>query len=171
MTTWLIPGIGGTPVAPSSGYSFVPSGATFDALGGSPAGSLSGQLDQLLDPVTLDYVRTDNGEWAQTADSRTLMMIELDTELGASPYDPESGTDIKRLLREGEPIDGSLLEAEAMRVGRRLTQKRIIADFRAVARDPVTGEVVQDPQGRAQVKTYWTDLASGSPVSTIFQVR
>lgn len=153
-----------------SGFTFVPSpgGTPLSSLGATPAGELAGQLDQLIDPATLDYVRTDNGEWAQTADSRTIMMLMLEIELGASPFDPGDGTVIKERLRSGDPITVDEVRADALRAGRLLASAGVLSDLTVTVRD-ANGDALIDESGRSLILLNWRDLASGSPVDFIFQ--
>ena len=157
------------------GFSFAaPFGSGFDFAPGVPAalgqviGSAPAQTDMLIDPVTLDYVRTPDGAWAETADSRTLMMLELELELGASPFDPQDGTTIAARRRDGDPVTPDEVEAEALRVGDRLQREGVIADFHATVRDPA-GDLLRDSSGRLVVALSWRDLASGTPVDLAIQ--
>lgn len=148
-----------------SGYSFVPGpgGSSLSSLGATPAGDLTGQLDQLIDPVTGDYVDTDNGEWAETADSRTAMMLQLEIEHGASPFQPNDGTTIRARRRDGDPITPEEVEAETLRAGAVLQAAGMIADLEVAIRDD-RGRILRDQSGRFTVRVSWRDLASGSPV-------
>lgn len=161
----------GFPFASSfgSGFDFAPEvrpGTPLAALGATGAGN-PGQLDQLIDPATLDYVR-DGGEWAETADSRTLMMDMLELELGSSPFDPGDGTTIAARRREGAPVTPEEVEAEVLRVGDILTRSGTIADLEVSVRD-ANGDVLRDSSGRFVVALSWRDLASGSPVDLAIQ--
>lgn len=150
-----------------SGFSFVPGGGDA-ASAGQVLADGSGLTDMMLDPVTLDYIRTENGEWAETADSRTLMMIMIELELGTSPFDPNDGTTIASLRANGDPITPDEVEAEALRIGDILQREGIVADFTATVRD-AAGELLRDSSGRLVVSLSWRDLASGSPVDLAIQ--
>jgi|ERR1051325_1724917 hypothetical protein len=149
-----------------SEFSFVPGGASPDSLGQIVGGGA--QTDMLIDPVTLDYVRAADGSWAETADSRTLVMIMLELELGASPFDPADGTTIAARRRSGDPITADEVEAEALRVGDRLQREGVIADFSATVTD-AAGNLLRDTSGRLVVALSWRDLASGSPIDLAIQ--
>ena len=152
-----------------SEFSFVPGGASPESLGQiAGAGAGAATTDMLIDPVTLDYVRAADGSWAETADSRTLMMLALELELGASPFDPQDGTTIAARRRDGDPVTPDEVEAEALRVGDRLQRDGIIADFSVTVRDPA-GNLLRDSSGRLVVALSWRDLASGSPVDLAIQ--
>lgn len=150
-----------------SEFSFVPGGGSASALG-QIVGTGASHTDMLIDPVTLDYVRTSDGAWAETADSRTEMMIELELELGASPFDPDDGTTIAARRRDGDPITPDEVEAEALRVCERKQRQGVIADFSVTVRD-AAGNLLRDAAGRLVVSLRWRDLASGSPVDLAIQ--
>lgn len=162
----------GFPFAGSfgSGFDFapvLPPGVAPASLG-QVIGTAPATVDMLIDPVTLDYVRTSDGAWAETADSRTLMMLMLELELGASPFDPNDGTTIAARRRDGDPITPGEVEAEALRVGDQLQREGVIADFTATVRD-AAGNVLRDTSGRLVVALSWRDLASGTPVDLAIQ--
>lgn len=138
--------------AVGAGYSFAPSGQP------------EANTDRLLDPVTLDYVRTENGEWAETPDSRTLVMIALDLEFGASPFSPGDGTTIAELRRSGAPITPDEVVGETLRIGEALRRAGILADFEASILTDANGAQVGDGSGRVIINLSYRDLASGSPV-------
>lgn len=124
-------------------------------------------LDMLLDPVTFDYVRTANGEWAQTNDSRTIMLIAMVTHLGKSPYDPDHGTAIAELMRDGELVTPEVLQSETMRAGQALANESILSDLVVTVRDQ-DGNVLRDERGTVVVHASWQDLVSGTPISATF---
>jgi len=149
-------------------FSFMPSigraqqlGATTNPLGG---------YDRLIDPVTHDYVRTDNGEWAETADARTIVMISLDLRLGMSPFDSRHGTAIAERRLAGIPVDPEFVQAEAVRVGQDLTDEGIVSGWTVAVRDR-EGNPFLDANGALIARLRWNDLTSGSPVSLAYAVR
>lgn len=142
----------------SSGYSFVPADPIL-----SP-----GVTDMLIDPVTLDYVRTTDGEWQETQDSRTTMLLMLELHLSASPFDPGDGTTIAALRENGDPLTPEDVLAETLRAGNILVAAGIIADLTASVRDR-NGAVLTDGGGRLLVRCSWRDLASGAGADLIFQ--
>jgi hypothetical protein len=169
INTWIIPrnDIPGAAPPAGSGFSFVPFGRSLSVLGATPA-SLIGGLDRMIDPVKLDYLRTDDGRWAETQDSRTIMMISLSVELGRSLYDPEHGTVIAERIRSGDGFTPELAQAETIRVGTDLTNEGYISDLVVRVRDD-QGRAFTDATGRRlNIKTSWRDLASGSPINASF---
>lgn len=155
-----------------SGFSFVPTpgGSPLSALNQILPSSMSSGVDRMLDPVTLDYIRTDNGEWAETADSRTIVLIALSIRLGRSAFDPSHGTTIADRLENGLGLSPEFLQAETVRVGEQLRQEGIISDLRVIVRDQ-DGNELRDDAGRLAVKTEYKDLSSGSPVNATFAPR
>lgn len=151
-----------------SGFSFVPGpgGVALSSLDATPASGLAGQLDQLIDPNTLDYVRNDVGEWAETADTRTAMLLMLEIEHAASPFDPADGTVFKERARAGDPVSPDDIRAETLRAAGVLQAAGLIADLEVSVRD-AQGDVLRDQSGRLAVSLSWRDLASGSPVDLI----
>lgn len=153
-----------------SGFSFVPGpgGFSLSSLDATAGGGLAGQYDQLINPTTLDYVRNDVGEWAETADTRTTMLLMLELELGASPFDPQDGTTIKAKLRDGDPVTPEELRAETLRAAGILQSAGLITDLAVTVRDSAN-QVLRDQSGRTLVRVDWRDLASGSPVDLVLQ--
>lgn len=155
-----------------SGFSFVPApgpgGTPLSMLDATPAGGLAGQLDQLIDPTTGDYVLTDNGEFAETADSRTSMLLMQSIEYGGSPFDSSDGTTIRARMRDGDPVTPEDIRAETLRAGEVLRQSGILSDLEVFVRDQ-DGSVLRDQSGRLVVRVNWRDLASGSPTDIALQ--
>lgn len=142
-----------------SSISFVP----------TPPNDFGGSVDQMLHPVTLDYVRTTDGEWQQTADSRTIMLIGLSIELGASPFDPEHGTAISQLMRDGDLVAPEMVQSEVLRVGGILSTEGVLSDLVVAVRD--NPAVPADKSGAVIIELGWHDLASGSPINEVFTSR
>ncbi len=147
------------------------SGSYSFELTGPPTAStgLGAPTDQLIDPVTLDYVRTSNGRWAETADSRTIVLIQLDTELGASPFFPADGTRIKAMLRAGEPLTLDQVQADMLRATKPLQLEGILSGLVVDVRDS-NGEPLFDTAGHPLVIAHWRDLVGGSPIDLVLQI-
>jgi hypothetical protein len=168
---------GPPPVPPGSIYSFRIPGPPVITPSPTPTGGgaittrspLGGLFDQLIDPATRDYVRTDNGEWAETPTSESIVLIMFESELGASPFFPSDGTRIKALLREGDPVTPEMILAETLRALQVLVADGVITDVHAEIRD-ADGNVFQDEAGRMVVRVRWRDLAAGSPVDLVLQL-
>lgn len=127
---------------------------------------LGGLYDQLLDPVTLDFVDDDDGGWLETADSRSIVMCQLDLELGASTSTPRDGTRIAELMRTGEPVTPELVVAEYQRAFALLERDGVISDLTIEITDEQGNLLVED--GRFTPVLHWRDLASGSPVDLAY---
>lgn len=151
-----------------AGFVFVPVFTRAEQLGQTDS-SLIGK-DRMIDPVTRDYVRTANGQWAETADSRTKVFIALSIELGASPFDPEQGTQIPERLRSGIGMTPDFLQAETVRVFEDLRRESVLTDQTIAVRDS-DGKPLTDVTGRLSCRTQWADLASGRPVESTFTPR
>lgn len=151
----------------SPAFSISPSGAL---LLPTPSTAFNGSGDMLLDPVRLDYVRTANGEWQQTYDSRTTVLIRLSVRLGHSPFNPEHGTAIAALLESGDLNSVDVLQNETLRVGGDLRSEGVLSDLVVAVRDN-QGKPLVDSAGRNVVRTQWRDLASGGPIDEIFTPR
>lgn len=128
---------------------------------------LGGMLDQMLDPITLDYIDTADGEWLETADSRTLVMWMLEMRLGASYYAPRDGTRIRELIERGDPVTPEVVEAEYRRAMAVLEAAGVVADFAIRTRDD-RGVPLVDEAGRFTPVLSWRDLATGTPVDLVY---
>ncbi len=125
-------------------------------------------LDQVLDPFTLDYIDTDDGEWLETADSRSIVLIMFETELEQSYSAPGDGTRIREWFERGEPVTVAFVESEYRRAAAILEAAGILTDFSIRSTDD-EGNVLLDPRtGRYTPELHWTDLATGSPVDLAY---
>jgi hypothetical protein len=129
-----------------------------------------GGMDYYIDPVTHDYVETEDGDWLLTADSRTAVFLMHELELGTSPFTPGDGTVIAAMLRNGDPLTADILRSEALRVGQLLAADGVLSGFSATVRDAAGADLV-DQDGRQVVLERWVDLASGSPIDTFYMPR
>lgn len=145
----------GTSTTIGSGYSFVP----------DPSFPMSSN-DQEIDPVSGDYKRTTDGEWSETVDSRSTVLLMIAIEHGASPFDPSDGTTIAAKAAAGDPITPEDVRAETLRVGEVLRAAGILDDFEVDVRDS-QGNILRDQAGRLLVRTSFRDLSSGSTVELV----
>lgn len=129
-----------------------------------------GGLDYYIDPVTRDYVRTTDGDWLLTADSRTAVFLMHSLEYGASPFTPGDGSVVPALLRDGEPITADILRSDAVRIGQVLARDGVLTDMVVTVRDAAGGDLV-DQNGRQVVYEQWVDLASGTPIDAFYTPR
>jgi len=149
-----------------SGYSFVPTALIRSSLGLGFNRLVDGR-DRLLDPNTLDYVRTANGEWVETQDSRTVFLIAMSVRLGQSPYDSEHGTGIAEQRVSGALTSPEYLQAETVRVGTELGLEGYLTELTVTVRDE-DGQPFYDERGALVVKARWRDLGSGGFVEETF---
>ncbi len=151
---------GGSSPRPSSAPTTGASSATSAILGGL--------LDQEIDPVTLDFIDTDDGAWSETADSRSIVLCQLELELGQSYTTPGDGTSIAETMRRGDPLTTAFVESEIRRALGVLEAVGTIGSVRANGRDQ-HGRQLVDEAGRAVFEIYWIDLATGSPVEDVYR--
>jgi hypothetical protein len=153
------------PVDPTvvvgSGYSFVPPGLS-RANYGIGQQKFDGGRDRLIDPFTRDFVRTATGDWVETQDSRTIVLISMSVRLGRSPFDPSHGTSIQDQIENGSLTSPEFLQSESLRVGTDLTQEGVLSDVVVQVRDEDNNRLV-DQDGRQVVRMSWRDLITGSP--------
>lgn len=121
---------------------------------------LGGYYDLVLDPITRDYIDTANGEWLESADSRTMVFAILEMRLGGSSTDPDDGTRIAELLETGEPVTPENVVDEATRALQILINDGAISDLSV--------SPSFDETGRFALVLYWTDRAGGLPVDLVY---
>lgn len=131
-----------------------------------PSG-LSGYLDQYLDPITLDYVDTDDGEWFETPDSRTLVMIAIETRLGKSYSASAEGTRTRDELESGRPVTPQFVQGEITRAMNQLERDGVISGFTMRVADE-RGAFLVDESGRFSPELRFVDLATASPVDLVY---
>jgi len=149
----------GTPAVISGSLSSIATGRS----------DLGANLDQLIDPLTLDYVDTDDGEWLETADSRTMVMCQIEMRLGEDFAAPDDGTRIKALLEDPDFIvTPAVVVAETRRALQVLVDAGIIGELDFGATEDTHGNMIVDEAGRFVLALSWRDLASGSPVDLVY---
>lgn len=130
--------------------------------------TFGGLLDQEIDPLTLDFIDTDDGEWSETPDSRSIVLCQLELELGRSYNTPGDGTRIREQLESGDPITTAFVESEVRRALAVLEALGTIGSVQVTGRDG-KGEQLVDETGRATFQLTWIDLATGSPVEDVYR--
>lgn len=130
---------------------------------------LGGLFDMFIDTTSFDYVDTEDGEWLETADSRTIVMQMLEIRFGKDFAAPGDGTRIKDELEndDGDPVTPGFVIAETLRAMTILVDAGIISDVQATMTDE-RGNLLVDEAGRPVVKLFWRDLASGSPIDLVY---
>lgn len=130
------------------------------------SGSGSGYLDVMLDPISLDYIPSDDGGIVETADRRTMVLCMFSIEFGRCYSSPPDGTRILQLLREGLLTTGQVA-AEYTRAARVLEAAGEIANYKITV-DDARGQPLRDETGRFAPLHRWIDLSSRSPVDAVF---
>lgn len=120
---------------------------------------LAGLFDLYIDPITKDYVDTDDGEWLEVPDSRTLVMVQIDMHFGADYFAPGDGTRIRELLEQGVAPPDELVVSETRRALQVVVDDGTITDLEVTSRRR-GGELVVDCS--------WRDRATGMPVDHSF---
>lgn len=149
---------GGGGALPGSGISTATARSLFGAL-----------TDQEIDPVSLDYLRTTAGEWSETADSRTIVLVMLEMRFGGSYEAPTDGTRIKSRFEDGDPVDVLFVVAETTRAMGILERAGVLREFSLITVD-ASGNQLVDASGRFSPILSWTDLASGSPIDLQYAI-
>lgn len=121
-----------------------------------------GFFDMQIDPATRDYIDTPDGAWAETEDSRTAVMLQLDCRYGQWAADPEAGSRIHAMLTSGEPVTPQMLVDEVMRALQLLVDDGIIADLEVAIADE------DDVRGYIELSISYTDRASGHVVDVAY---
>lgn len=155
--SWSLP----ASVTPSPGTSISSSTASTRTV-------LGGLLDQEVDPITRDFIDTDNGEWSETPDSRSIVLCQLELELGKSYSTPGDGTTIAAAFAAGDPITSAFVESEVRRSLGILEAAGVIGSLEVNWRDD-NGRQLVDEAGRAVFELSWIDLATGSPVEDVYR--
>lgn len=155
--SWDLPPIAPAPPAPGASSSSASSRTV-----------LAGLLDQEIDPTTLDFIDTPDGEWAETPDSRSIVLCQLELKLGRSYSTPGDGTRIGEQLAAGDPVTGAFVEADVRRALALLTAEGVISEVDVQYLDD-RGVQLVDETGRPLFVLAYKDLATGSPVDLVYR--
>lgn len=124
-----------------------------------------GFFDMEIDPESRDYIDTTDGEWSETEDSRTAVMMQLDIRYGEWHADPDAGSRINALVESGMLMsDAGILQLvdEARRALQVLVDDGIIADLTVDTGDIDFGA------GRVELTILYTDRSSGHVVDVVY---
>ncbi len=147
--TWRFPAQTVTrPVAPP----------TSTAASTDPADALFGGIDMDLDPVTRDYINTDDGAWAETTSSRAAVMMQLEIQYNRWHADPDAGSRIRELLEADDEVTADMIVDEARRSLQLLVEDGIVADL------SVAVGAEDTEAGRLDIDISYTDVLSGHVV-------
>lgn len=117
--------------------------------------------DIVIDPRTLDFVDTADGEWLESDDGSTAVMCQLEARENAWWGDPPSGTQNKAIL-ESELATVDALTNSTTRGLRALQAGGVISDaaLRVLEED--------NARGYASLYITWTDRRSTRPADLAY---
>ena len=117
-------------------------------------------FDQAIDPITRDFTDTDTGDWDETEDSRTAVLMQLEIRLNEWAGDPSAGSRIHAMLEDTTPTTAEAIRDEALRALQVLVDEGMI--------DGLAITIDQDELGRATFVLYYKDRASGRAVDLVY---
>lgn len=120
----------------------------------------TGALDLVFDPISEDLIDAPDGSFVESTDSRTAVLLQMESTFLAWWGDPFSGSRIAELLSGDEPGDINDVRDEALRVLQPLVTDGILSDL------TVTLDV--DEAGRNVVLLNYTDRAGGRPIDLAY---
>lgn len=145
----------------------LPPGSSGSGGGGASSPDIPGQsvvatggLDLVFDPITLDLIDALDGGFVESTDSRSAVMMQMESEYLAWWGDPFSGSRIADMISGEDPADIVDVRDEALRVLQPLVTDGIISDL-TVALDV-------DEGGRNVVLLSYTDRSSGRPIDLAY---
>lgn len=156
--SWILPGSSSAPTPSTPAPTTGPSSAT----------TSGGLFDQEVDPASFDFIDTPDGGWAETADSRSIVLCQLEIWLGKSYAFPGDGTSIKERMSEGDPVTIDDAIADVRRAMGVLAAAGILILLDVQGRDSSGAQLV-DETGRPAMLLSWIDLATGSPVDLVYR--
>lgn len=117
--------------------------------------------DVYIDPVTRDFVETDDGDWEETDDNRTAVFCQLDSELDAWWGDPDAGTENAAIMRSELPTIEALKNSSERGM-------RVLAGAGLVSDVFVVIDKEDNPSGFGQLLFQWFDRTSNRPADTAY---
>ena len=97
--------------------------------------------DYYIDPATSDTVYSEDGDIQLTAGIENLLYLAIHVEKGAYWADPELGSDVKALIRDGQPWP---VIVDAARRALTELQSRGLLTLRDVSHEPDSHELIID---------------------------
>ena len=121
-----------------------PASSSSPPVSGAPARQLAtfGLTDQEFDPRTRDYVDTEDGAWSEVTDSRTSVLMQLESRLNEWAGDETAGSLIRAKLESGDPVSAGELRDEALRALQVLVGDGTLADLVVTIDEDEVGRVV-----------------------------
>jgi len=120
----------------------------------------TGALDLVFDPVTRDLIDAPDGGFVEGTDSRTAVLWQLESELGAWWGSPPDGSRIRAIVAGDEPATAIDLQDEALRALQALIDEGLISELH-VALDT-------DDGGRVAIVLAYRDRSSGRLVDLAY---
>lgn len=117
--------------------------------------------DVYIDPITRDFVETDTGEWEETENAGTAVMIQIESEEGAWWGDGEAGSQNAAILRSELPTIEELQDS-TRRSLLRLVAAGMISDLH------VTIEEQDNAAATGALLIRWFDRSSSRPVDLVY---
>lgn len=113
-------------------------------------------FDILIDPITRDFVETDEGDWEETDDSRTAVLCELESREDAWWGDPPAGSQNAAIMESDVPTPEKLLDSNRRSL-RKLVAAGLISDAHIVIEEHDTAA------GAVTFFLQWVDRSSNRP--------
>jgi hypothetical protein len=120
----------------------------------------TGALDLVFDPTTRDLIDAPDGGFVEGTDSRTAVLWQLESKLGAWWGSPPDGSLVDAIVAGDEPATANDLRDEALRALQVLVDEGIISELQ-VALDT-------DEAGRTVVLVNYRDRSSGRLVDLAY---
>lgn len=119
-----------------------------------------GAADLVIDPITRDFIDSDDGGFIESSDSRSAVLCQLDADYNAWWGDAQQGSRIRAILSGEEPGTITDVADEAQRALQLLVGEGLISDLTVVTD--------RDESGRGAVLLSYTDRASGGLVDLAY---
>lgn len=117
--------------------------------------------DIVIDPVTRDFVETDDGEWEESDDARTAVFCQLDSREGRWWGDPFAGSRNAEILESDLPTPESLRDS-SRRAMLALAGGGLVSDVH------ITITTHDKGRGFAGLLFQWRDRSSNRPADLAY---
>jgi len=126
----------------------------------APTAGPQGLLDLAIDPITRDLIDAPDGGFVETADSRSAVIAQLESEYLAWWGSPFDGSRIREILSGDDPADAQMLSDEVLRALQPLVAEGIISE--------IDVDLDVDEAGRVVVLINYRDQASGGLIDLAY---
>lgn len=110
-------------------------------------------FDLAIDPMTLDFIDADDGTWVETTDSRTMVIMQIESTLNAWWGDATAGSRLHAILSNATEQDVKSIVDELKRCLQPLVNDSVIETLN------VSSDV--DEAGRPVLLMTYTDRSTG----------